>query len=39
VAFDETEIEKTKIYNMIDNCCDIGIEIYNSIRKDIIIDV
>ena len=39
VAFDETEVEKTKIYNMIDNCCDIGIEIYNSIRKDIIIDV
>lgn len=39
IAFDETEIETTKIYNIIDNCCDIGIEIYNSIRKDIIIDV
>tara|TARA_Y100000389_G_scaffold202160_1_gene246714 strand:+ start:1634 stop:2803 length:1170 start_codon:yes stop_codon:yes gene_type:complete len=39
IAFDESEIETTKIYNIIDNCCDIGIEIYNSIRKDIIIDV
>ena len=39
IAFDENEIETTKIYNIIDNCCDIGIEIYNSIRKDIIIDV
>ena len=39
IAFENSEVEAVKINNIIDDCCDIAIEIYTTIKNDILIDV